>query len=154
MYSLQNAIWTSRFSKEVTWSWQIPILLDIAWKSHVIACRIAYQVIANQFFAYRVIAYQVFAYRVIAYRVIAYQVIAYRVIAYRVIAISGFCHIGFLFNIARIFVILGYCISGLLHTGFLHVRFLFMMARVFVYRVIDIGFLTIGLLKSGFDLES
>jgi hypothetical protein len=29
-----------------------------------------------------------------------------------------------------------------------------MMARVFVYRVIDIGFLTVGLLKSGFDLES
>jgi hypothetical protein len=28
------------------------------------------------------------------------------------------------------------------------------MARVFVYRVFDIGFLTIGLLKSGFDLES
>jgi hypothetical protein len=40
-----------------------------------------------------------------------------------------------------------------LHIGFLHVGFLFMMARVFVYRVIDIGFLTVGLLKSGFDLE-
>jgi hypothetical protein len=63
---------------------------------------------------------------------------------YRVIAISGFCHIGFLFNIARIFVILGYCISGLLHTGFLHVRFLFMMARVFVYRVFDHRVIEIG----------
>jgi hypothetical protein len=27
------------------------------------------------------------------------------------------------------------------------------MARVFVYRVIDIGFLTVGFLISGFDLE-
>jgi hypothetical protein len=28
-----------------------------------------------------------------------------------------------------------------------------MLARVFVYRVIDIGFLTVGFLISGFDLE-
>jgi hypothetical protein len=67
--------------------------------------------------------------------------------------ISGFCHIGFLFKIARVFVISGYCISGLWHIGFLHVGFLIMLARVFVYRVIDIGFLTVGFLISGFDLE-
>jgi hypothetical protein len=54
---------------------------------------------------------------------------------------SDFCHIGLLH-------------IGLLHIGFLHVGFLFMMARVFVYRVIDIWFLTVGLLISGFDLES
>jgi hypothetical protein len=74
---------------------------------------------ANQVFAYRVIAYQVFE-----YRVIAYQVIAYRVLQYRVIVISGFvqdcsdfCHIGFLFMMARVFVY-----------------------RVFDRRVIEIGF--------------
>jgi hypothetical protein len=88
--------------------------------------------------------------------------LSYRVIAYRVYGISGFCipgyclrgkisgfcHIGFLFKIAGVFVISGYCISGLWHIGFL-----LMLARVFVYRVIDIGFLTVWFLISGFDLE-
>jgi hypothetical protein len=53
---------------------------------------------------------------------------------YRVIVISGFCSrlLGFLSY--RVIAISGYC----------HIGFLFKMARVFVYRVIDIGFLTIG----------
>jgi hypothetical protein len=86
---------------------------------------------------------------------------------HRVFAASGLWHIGFLHiglllegqNIGFLsyqvfvqdylgFVISGYCISGLWHIGFL-----LMLARVFVYRVIDIGFLTVGFLISGFDLE-
>jgi hypothetical protein len=90
-----------------------------------------------------------------------HQLLQHRIIAYRVFVILGYClrgiisgfwHIGFLFKIARVFVISGYCISGLWNIGFLHVGFLLMLARVFVYRVIDIGFLTIGFLISGFDL--
>jgi hypothetical protein len=77
------------------------------------ACRIAYQVIANQVFAY--------------------WVIAYRVIACRVIAISGYCHIGFLFKIARIFVISGYCISGYCNIGLLSYRvFIFVASPLMI----------------------
>jgi hypothetical protein len=53
---------------------------------------------------------------------------------------SAFCHIGFLyigFLSYRLFVISAFC----------HIGFLF-------YRLIDIGFLTVGFFRSAFDLES
>jgi hypothetical protein len=109
---------------------------------------------------HRVIAASGFCSKLLGF--LSYWVIAYRVYGISGFCISGyclrgkisgFCHIGFLFKIARVFVISGYCISGLWHIGFLHVGFLLMLARVFVYRVIDIGFLTVGFLISGFDLE-
>jgi hypothetical protein len=67
-----------------------------------------------------------------------------RLLQYRVFAISGYCNIGFLQYRVTVTARSGFCYIGLLHIGFLHVGFLFMMARVFVYRVIDIGFLTVG----------
>jgi hypothetical protein len=125
-----------------------------------------------------VIAYQVIAYRFIVYRVIAasgYCSIGF--LQHGVIAASGFCSIGLLhigllhqgqnigFLSYRVFVqeCSGFCHIGLLHIGFLAYRVF--ACRVFVhacsgfcisgywYRVIDIGFLTVGFLISGFDLE-
>jgi hypothetical protein len=92
---------------------------------------IAYQVIAYRFIVYWVIAASGFcSIGFLQHRVIAasgycsiisgYCILGFCISGYCLRGkISGFCHIGFLFKIARVFVISGYCISGLWHIGFL-----------------------------------
>jgi hypothetical protein len=64
---------------------------------------------------------------------------------------SAFCHIGFLFLLARLFVISAFCISAFLHIGFLHIGFLLMISSFLSYRLFVISaFCFIGFLISAF----
>jgi hypothetical protein len=82
----------------------------------------------------------------------------HRLIAYRLftkVTRSAFCHIGFLFLLARFFVILAFCILAFLHIGLLFKISSFLSYRLFVISAFCfIGFLTVGLFRSAFDLES